>query len=207
MDIDMAFSEGYSDDEGQQDLFMEEVDAHFVEEDGLRFLEQHVGQQELFTEEVDGGHNRRQPASIWRDQQGEELTTSKHNEFDKLVSMPPTGGRGITSIDRFNSETCNAATDLIKEAVTFDQCESSVGSTTLKQQGELRLDNQGDVPESDGSRFANLQLQIGNCTVANALIEIRPKFGKKRIRRALIQSLNSQKVVRLFKVYKQYYNS
>eukprot|EP00731_Ephydatia_muelleri_P010386 Em0005g972a len=59
-----------------------------------------------------------------------------------------------------------------------------------------RLDNQGDYKEGN-AWYARLAVQISDYTVAQANVKIGARFGQRRIRNALVQSLNGAEVVYL----------
>ena len=123
----------------------------------------------------------------------QSLPTSLHNESDILTYMEPLSDRGIMTID--TKEDKDDAIRLITQAVVFDECSAGRGST-IDTRGNFRLDNQGDKPKN-GKKFANLQLQKGDRSVAAALIEIGIKFGQQRIRRALCDSMKYTCIVQL----------
>ena len=147
--------------------------------------------------ESDGRKSRKRPLDRSSSEEpGQRLPTSRHDEVDIITSRTPTGGRGITDIHKFGPEFHNDAKKLIAESIDFGQCAESKSGSTIGTKGKVRLDNQGDVYEGD-KRSANLQVQIKNCTVAAAEVEIGPEFGSKRIRRALNESLEKQTVQKL----------
>ena len=82
----------------------------------------------------------------------------------------------------------------------FNQCVHSKKKSemfTHEYNGKkVRLDNQGDV-ENSGRWFANLHVQTGRKTVAQALIQIGQIFGIRHIRRAFTESLERQDRARL----------
>ena len=94
------------------------------------------------------------------------------------------------------------ATDLIR-AWTADMVNDGMQPGTWIQSQhrgqQCRLDLQGYFYRN--IRYANFQIQTGRRSVAAAFVEVGVNFGKRRIRRALNESLNKTYNVFLFRRY------
>lgn len=149
--------------------------------------------------DTDGGKSRKRPRSARAqspEPEGQCLGTARHDEVDILTSKSPIGGRGIRDSRDLGQKYHKEATNLIADTVDFGKCDASISGSNLGKKGDLRLDNQGDVLKN-GKRFANLQVQSNKSTLAASLVETEQEFGPKRIRRALNESLKTQKVQKL----------
>lgn len=116
---------------------------------------------------------------------------------DEISFTRPTQGRGITNVASLpgNRLWCDCVTLIGR--IGFDETERHT-QRTLGTQHSVRLDYQGSFTRGNTS-YANLQLQIGGNTVANAVIETGVNFGQREIRRALTESLQHQCVATLIR--------
>ena len=126
------------------------------------------------------------------------LKTSEIHAYDVIKYEEPRGG--IENIENYGPKAFANAKTLIQGCI-FGAIENTGANSTyiqpklIAERDNVTLVRQADI--SEGVLYYNMQLKVAENTVGNAIVEMGPFFGSRRIQRALCDSVLLQCVVRL----------
>ena len=123
----------------------------------------------------------------------QRLKTSEENTYDIMQYEEPR--RVITNIDDFGPTAFPNIENLMQGCIFGAIAPSGNKPNIIYKQGDVTLTSQADILEGDS--YANMHVKLAEHTVGNAIVQVGPCFGIRRIHRALCESVLLQCVVRL----------